>query len=303
MMIPKIVHYCWVSTDPFPSKIRYCIDSWKKNLPDYEIRQWTMERIWQELKEDSCEDGHESPVDLYGQWIQEAYDAQKYAFVSDWVRLYALKKHGGIYLDSDVEVFKRFDDLLDLPYFLGFENENSPETAAMGAQKGCFWIEKCFGYYKRRCFIVSNEKEMQKYIKKGEYISDPKYHVRPSPKIIEEVLARDFKVISIINKEAFINDKKIVCVLPRHYFSFSNEKCKLEKRERYCLHHGMGLWKPKNVQRNLKIWRILNMILGSTKAGIITNIFNGTPIITRRSVFKYAQRKISSDITSSCAFT
>ena len=78
---------------------------------------------------------------------------KKYAFAADYIRFYALYHFGGIYLDSDVEVLKSFDDLLDLPYFMGEEKAQTPEAAIIGAEKGCDWIKLCLDYYKDRSFV------------------------------------------------------------------------------------------------------------------------------------------------------
>lgn len=97
-MIPKVIHYCWISGDPFPEKIQKCVDSWKRVLPDYEVVLWDYAKI------------HALNV----RWCEEAIACKKYAFAADYIRFYALYNYGGIYLDSDVEVLKPFDDLLEL---------------------------------------------------------------------------------------------------------------------------------------------------------------------------------------------
>ena len=86
-MIPKLIHLCWLSGDPYPEKIQKCIDSWKKNLPDYEIKLW---------------DAHSIDFEQFA-WTKQSYHAKKYASVADYIRFYALYHFGGIYLDSDVE--------------------------------------------------------------------------------------------------------------------------------------------------------------------------------------------------------
>ena len=120
-MIPKIIHLCWLSGDPYPKKIQYCIDSWKKYLPDYEIMLWDTKRF-----------------DVNSLlWTKQAFEAGKYAFAADYIRLYAVYNYGGIYFDSDVEVIKSFDELLNLPYFVGAEaGPEGVELAAFGAEKG-----------------------------------------------------------------------------------------------------------------------------------------------------------------------
>lgn len=97
-MIPKIIHYCWLSNDPIPSNIQHYMDSWKKYLPDYEFIHWNFDKF----------DKSSS------RWVSEAFDNKKYAFAADYIRLYALYHYGGIYLDMDVEVLKSFNPFLSL---------------------------------------------------------------------------------------------------------------------------------------------------------------------------------------------
>ena len=85
-MIPKIIHWCWLSGDPYPPKIQACLDTWKKVLPDYEIILWDTNRF----------DVNSTP------WTKQAFEVKKYPFVADYIRLYAIYNYGGIYLDSDV---------------------------------------------------------------------------------------------------------------------------------------------------------------------------------------------------------
>lgn len=138
-MIPKIIHYCWISGDPFPEKIQRCFDSWKQFLPDYEIVVWDYAKAHA----------------IGSIWVDEAIKTKKYAFVADYIRFYALYNYGGIYLDSDVEVLKSFDDLLSLKYFVGQEKDSRGgiEAAVIGAEKRIDWIKQCLDYYKNRSFI------------------------------------------------------------------------------------------------------------------------------------------------------
>ncbi len=136
-MIPKIIHLCWLSGDPYPAKIARCLKTWEQHLPDYEVVLWDTNRF-----------------DLNSSiWVKQAFEKKKYAFAADYIRFFALYHMGGIYLDSDVEVLKSFDDLLDLPYFMGAEKAQTPEAAIMGAEKGCDWIKACLDYYTDRPFI------------------------------------------------------------------------------------------------------------------------------------------------------
>lgn len=144
MPIPKIIHYCWLSGDPYPELVQRCMQSWKEKLPDYEFILWNMNRF-----------------DIHSvSWVEQACAAKKWAFAADYIRLYALYNYGGIYLDSDVEVLKSFDDLLDRPYFFGrehtpdrIENPGSIEAATMGAEKGLPFLKKVMEYYERHDFV------------------------------------------------------------------------------------------------------------------------------------------------------
>lgn len=104
-MIPKIIHYCWFGGKELPESAKKCIESWKKYCPDYEIKRWD-----------------ESNIDIHeNRFISQAYQAKKYAFVSDYVRFKVLIEEGGIYLDTDVQLMKSLNDLLDKHAFMGFE--------------------------------------------------------------------------------------------------------------------------------------------------------------------------------------
>ena len=112
-MIPKVIHYCWFGGKPLPESALKCISSWKKFLPDYEIRRWD-----------------ESNFDVRAiPYVADAYDAGKYAFVSDYARFCILHAHGGIYFDTDVEVVAPMDDILASGPFLGCEHALSGEVA------------------------------------------------------------------------------------------------------------------------------------------------------------------------------
>lgn len=107
-MIPKIIHYCWFGGKPEPEHVRKCIDSWKKYLPDYKIIRW---------------DEHNYDVHK-NQYMNDAYKEGKWAFVSDYARIDVVHECGGLYLDTDVEVVRSFDDLLQEQMFCGFESRD-----------------------------------------------------------------------------------------------------------------------------------------------------------------------------------
>lgn len=140
-MIPKIIHYCWFGNSKKPKKVLKIIDSWKKKLPDYSFKEW-----------------NESNFDVNSNlFTKEAYSAKKYAFVSDFVRLYALYEFGGIYLDTDVEILKKFDNYLVFNCFVSSESKKSLCTAVIGAEKGSEIIHEFLKLYVNKTFYVDNK--------------------------------------------------------------------------------------------------------------------------------------------------
>lgn len=138
-MIPKKIHYCWLSGDEYPPLIKHCIDTWKQVLPDYELVLWDTNRF----------DINSVP------WVKEAYEAKKYAFAADYIRLYSVYTEGGIYLDSDVEMLKTFNDLLHYDSFIGFEaSTGGVEAAIFGAEAGCEWCSKAMEFYHDKHFCM-----------------------------------------------------------------------------------------------------------------------------------------------------
>lgn len=164
-MIPKKIHYCWLSGEPYPDKIHKCIDSWQKIMPDYEIKLWDCNTF----------DIASAPA-----YAQEAFKKRKWAFAADYIRMYALYNEGGIYLDSDVMVLKPFDDFLYHTFFSSLEyhptqierygaiqaiDDNGVrikdeyisgiqiQAAVMGAEKGSAFIKDVLDWYSHHNFI------------------------------------------------------------------------------------------------------------------------------------------------------
>ena len=154
-MIPKIIHYTWFSGDEMPQMARDCIASWKHHLSGYEFRLWDMNAI----------------KNIDSIFLKEALAARKWAFAADYVRLYALYHEGGIYLDTDVIVFKSFDDLLGNKVFIGKEDSLNIlplsckfaqylSSHCMGAEPHAEYIKDCLRYFENRHFILSADEEL-----------------------------------------------------------------------------------------------------------------------------------------------
>lgn len=137
-MIPKTIHYCWFGHNEKPAKFKECLESWKKHLPGYSLKEWNEENF---------------DVNICN-YSREAYNTRNMAFVSDVCRVYALLTEGGIYLDTDVKILKSLDKYLDFKNgFLGMETETLIGTGLMAAPKGATWVSVFFDYYKHRRFI------------------------------------------------------------------------------------------------------------------------------------------------------
>ncbi len=137
-MIPKIIHYCWFGENSKPKLVKKCIESWQKYCPDYEIIEW-----------------NESNFDINSnQYVKEAYQTKKWAFITDYVRLWVLYTYGGIYMDTDVEVIKPLDMFLHEKAFSGFEDETHIPTGIMASEKDSPIIKELLGYYDNSHFIL-----------------------------------------------------------------------------------------------------------------------------------------------------
>ncbi len=137
-MIPKIIHYCWFGGKPKPKLAEKCIKSWKKFCPDYEIVEWNEENF----------SIAEAPL-----YVRQAHEAQKWAFVTDYVRLWAMTKYGGIYMDTDVEVVKPLDRFLEHSAFSGFEDTTRIPTGIMACEKDFPLFKALLEFYDTASFL------------------------------------------------------------------------------------------------------------------------------------------------------
>lgn len=244
--IPKKIHYCWLSGDPFPELIERCIASWKRHLPDYEFILWDRQRF----------DIDQVP------WVKEAFEAKKYAFAADYIRLYAVHHEGGIYLDADVEVFKRFDDLLDQPSFIGYETSGDLEPAVIGAHKGCAWIAECLRHYEGRHFVLP----------------DGARDTTPLPIVVEGRLSASGLMPDPAPVAGPVS-KPGVTFYPAEYFSPKDVHSKAVKstHRTYAVHHFDGQWVERTLSHRVKqtIHRVLHATVGPSHHRRIVKALRG----------------------------
>ncbi len=233
-MIPKIIHYCWLSGQEFTPAVKHNLASWRNILPDYEFILWDAKR---------------SEV-IKCLWTQEALKTRKYAFASDLIRLYAVYTYGGIYLDCDVEVLKTFDDLLHLPYFIGSEKTKGIEAAIFGAEKNAQWITSIMEHYDNRPFVKE----------------DGSFDMAVLPSIMKSRIAlmREIKIMDT-DKMAEMNllhqNGSLFCVFPYHYFSPKDiETGKISvTNNTYTIHHFSSYWLPLSSKLRRKLMRTIGV--------------------------------------------
>lgn len=207
-MIPKIIHYVWLGEKELSPLAKKCISSWKKYLPEYKIMRWD-----------------ESTFDINSiQYVKEAYEAKKFAFASDYIRLYALWQYGGIYMDTDVEVLKPLDQFLHHDFFSGFEDIKNVPTGIMGAFQFNPWIKQQLNEYNNRHFIRTD----------GSF--DFTTNV--------EVITKDAIQNGLIQDNTYQELKNKCTFYPKEYFcpkNYVNGKIELTKNS-YTIHHFAGSW-------------------------------------------------------------
>ena len=212
-MIPKIFHYVWIGGKPLPEKNQRFLETWKRVCPDYEIMLWNEENF---------------DINNSNEYVKQAYKSKKYAFVSDYIRLFALFEYGGIYLDTDVEILKPFDDLLGGKMFLCRENNAYVSTAVIGAEKGNPIIKELLESYDGRKFIMEDGSfDISTNVEKISLFLRQKYNYPLSSKRFE-------------NPDLTIYE--CTYFSPKDYFS---GKCKSTKNS-YAIHHFDGTWDTKN---------------------------------------------------------
>lgn len=219
-MIPKKIHYCWFSGDPFPPEVQKCMDSWRRYMPDFELVLWDADKVSY----------------IESMWLSECLKEKKWAFASDFVRLYALYHEGGVYLDTDVETFKSFSTLLDQKAFIGREwtwhnerfcSQQYLTSHCMGAEAGNAFIGRCLRYYDHRHFILSDDTSLPHPLR---------YNQMLLPQIQCE-LAMQEGYQSGLHADSSIVALADIMIYPSHYFDPHKVRT-----QSYCRHLCLGGW-------------------------------------------------------------
>ncbi|TVY05630.1 glycosyltransferase family 32 protein [Paenibacillus cremeus] len=227
--IPKIIHYCWFGRKEKPDIVKKCMESWKRKGPEYEIKEWN-------------EDNFDISCNSY---VSEAYKVGKFAFVSDYVRVFVLYNYGGIYLDTDVEMFKPFDNLLHHDSFWGFEQENFIATSTIGATRGNKLIKTFLDSYDGISFLKDNGT----------------YNDLTNVAMISNIL-QEQKGLKLNGQLQAIDGEAVF--YPQTYFSpYDYINCrKFITNDTYVIHHFYKSWLPPSVRLKGNIKSTLAKIIG-----------------------------------------
>ena len=193
-MIPKIIHYCWFGKSPKPNHVLECIKTWKKYLPDYQIIEWNENNF---------------DIDQHP-YVQQAYEQKKWAFVSDFARLKAVFENGGFYLDTDMEVTRNFDELLNHQVICGYEFKGRPFSAFFASIPNHSFIKKLFDYY----------------------LSQKEFKIKSNTDIFSELLKKKYNAS---HEDIYQELENGVTLFPSHYFS-------LDVPKHFVIHHFEGSW-------------------------------------------------------------
>ncbi len=208
-VIPKTIHYCWFGEKPMPEKNKKYIESWKKQCPDYEIKEWN-------------ESNYDISKCLY---MKQAWESRYWAFVTDYARLDIVYEHGGIYLDVDVEVLRNLDDLLYQEAYLGFENNLCVATGlGFGARKWHPIIKEMRDDYQNRLFIEE----------------DGTYNLLACPSYQTECLKRNGLITN--GQHQHIGDVTIYPASVLCSYCYQSKK-EIQTPYSYTMHHYDASWK------------------------------------------------------------
>ncbi len=254
-MIPHIIHYCWIGGAPLPPLAEECIASWKKHMPSWQIKRW----------DESNFDISAAPL-----YVRQAYEARKFAFVSDYVRLWVLEQYGGLYMDVDFEVFRPFDNLMDkYPAFAGYEGSKRKPVmqGVIASEPHGAWVRDMLQTYQFREFIrvdgsldltpntsfFTDRLEAQGFVADGKekdfFLND--VSVMPNEPLCSMLRERssqnDEARKEITNHQSPITNAEervfFLHVFPVHYFCpILTTGEDVRTKETYCIHRGLGSW-------------------------------------------------------------
>ena len=203
-MIPKTIHYCWFGKNPKPENVLKCIETWRQYLPDYKIIEWNETNF----------DINQNP------FVKQAYEKKMWAFVSDFARLKAVYENGGFYLDTDMEVTRNFDELLEHRAICGYEFRGRPFSAFFASEPNHEFIKELLSYY----------------------IEQTEFKIKSNTDIFSDLLKKKYNAS---HEDIYQELENGVTLFPSHYFS-------LDVPKNFVIHHFEGSWLDKKQKTTYK---------------------------------------------------
>jgi len=239
-MIPKIIHYCWFGGKPLTPLAQKCVDSWRRVMPDYEIKRWD-------------ESNYNFQKNTF---MAAAYKQKKWGFVPDYARLDIIYNYGGIYFDTDVEALKPFDEFLKYPAFCGFESENFIALGlGFGAEKGNNIIKDLMQPYENMEFKISDKILKQVSLYTQTQINKwKKNNLVPSPLLQTQFLTENYGLKQNNTRQSLDGME----IFPSLYFAPKNKvNLPVKTGSAYSVHWYAASWLPWYYQIYLKVKRKL----------------------------------------------
>lgn len=253
-MIPRKIHYCWFSKDPYPPLVQECIASWHENMPDWEFVLWDYEKI----------------KEIDSVWLKECLEARKWAFAADFVRLWAVYHEGGVYLDSDVLIFRSLECFLNNRMFIGRESHkyHTFEDAVQvyltshcfGAEAGHSFLKLNLSYYQDRHFTECSSPDIPNVLR---------YDMQMLP-FIQSRLAEPFGYDPVVHAPDHQHLAEGIEVYPPCFFCWIPELEDIYYNQRFARHLGLASWREPDFWESPQVpsitfsykirWRIVKFL-------------------------------------------
>jgi hypothetical protein len=259
-MIPKIIHYCWFGEMAMPDSARNYIEGWLKKCPDFEFVKWD-------------ETNFDVNQSIY---TREAYEKQKWAFISDYVRIYAIYTLGGIYMDTDIELLKPLNRFLSHSAFSGFEDDTTISTGIIGGCAKAKWIELIFNYYQNRKFLQP----------------DGQMDLTTNVQTITRITVENYGM-KLNNTYQELRDGLVV--YPKDYFCPKSYKTGIVElsANSHCIHHFDSSWISKDRRRYKELSYIIIRFFGLAIGGRMLKVFYLVLLIKEEGIHKVMQRVVN----------
>ena len=244
-MIPKILHYIWFGGKPLTPLAEECLASWKTAMPDWTIMRW---------------DESNFDIAVAPRYVKQAYEARKFAFVSDYVRLWALEQYGGVYVDTDVKVLKSYEPLLNDTAFIGLEESKThlPGTCVMGCEAHCKWVKDMLALYNDVEFVKPDGSlDMTTNVDRMGRIMIGKGLNRVKSEEVRGKIQEPWKEIQYLEEWG-------LRIYTHDYFSpITSTRVMRKTKNTYSIHYFAESWRDGKCKRSWRDWTITHEVLNA----------------------------------------